>query len=249
MVGHDFTARQAHFLGLVLEHAGVCLARQYRAFAGIAHGRETHRFFEKLTAGGFATVIAAGPPHAGRIYHVQHKPWYRALGVPDHPHRRAMSLGRAIERLMVLDAVLAEPELRWLGLARDKVATFTGAPFCVAPDALPHTTIGGIVRRFPDPCPIGLAPDGTCLFVYLVTSPWPTAFRTFLGRHLALLSALPSWRLRLLLPRTLADVRDRYLRAAHAVLEPLVHDAVETRVEIVPVTQSYLRLDGLVGTA
>jgi RHS repeat-associated protein len=43
-----FTERQACFLVLVLEHWGVCLARPYRASAGIAHGRHTHRFFDKL---------------------------------------------------------------------------------------------------------------------------------------------------------------------------------------------------------
>jgi hypothetical protein len=36
-----FTERQARFLGLVLEHSGVW--RQYRTFAGVAHGRHTHQ--------------------------------------------------------------------------------------------------------------------------------------------------------------------------------------------------------------
>ena len=105
--------------------------RQYLAFSGIAHGRHTHRFFRKLIAGGFATTDLAAPAHAGRLYHLQYKPWYRLLGEPDHRHRRPMSVGRAVERLMVLDGVLAEPELTWLGLARDKVATFTNAPWCL----------------------------------------------------------------------------------------------------------------------
>jgi hypothetical protein len=52
---------------------------------------------------------------------------------------------------MVLDGVLAELELTWLGLARDKVAAFTSAPWCVPSDALPQTTVGGVVRLFPDP--------------------------------------------------------------------------------------------------
>lgn len=147
-----FTERQARFLVLVAEHSGVCLPRQYRAFCGIAHGRQTHDFFDKLVRDGFATTDLSAPAHAGRVYHLQYKPWYRLLGEPDHPHRRAMSLGRAIERLMVLDAVLAEPHVTWLGLSRDKVAAFTAAPFCVAPDGLPRTTIGGVVRPFPDPC-------------------------------------------------------------------------------------------------
>jgi len=244
-----FTERQAHFLVLVLEYSGVCLPRQYRAFGGIAHGRQTHRFFEKLIAGGFATTDLSAPAHAGRIYRVQYKPWYRLLGEPDHRHRRPMSVGRAVERLMVLDGVLAEPEITWLGLARDKVAVLTNAPWCVPPDALPQTTVGGVVRPFPDPFPIGLAPDGSCLFLYLVTTPFPTTFRTFLTRHLALLSALPSWRLRLLLPPALSDARDAHIRSVPQVLDPVANDDVEAHVDLVPVTHAYLRLERLVGTA
>jgi hypothetical protein len=244
-----FTERQARFLVLVLEHSGVCLPRQYRAFGGIAHGQQTHRFFEKLIAGGFGTTDLSAPAHAGRIYHVQYKPWYRLLGEPDHRHRKAMSVGRAVERLMVLDGVLAEPAVTWLGLVRDKVATLTAPPFCVPADALPRTTVSGVTRPFPDPFPIGLAPDGSWRFLYLVTTPFPTTFHRFLTRHAALLGALPSWRLRLLLPPALFDARDAYLRTAHQVLDPVAHDDVETRVEIVPVTQSYLGLERLVGTA
>jgi hypothetical protein len=91
-----FTVRQGRFLVLVLQQSGVCLPRQHRAFAGIAHGRQTHRFFEKLVRGGLATTDLAAPAHAGRIYHLQYKPWYRALGEPDHRHRRAMSMRRAV---------------------------------------------------------------------------------------------------------------------------------------------------------
>jgi hypothetical protein len=41
-------------------------------------------FFNKLIAGGLATTDLAVPAHAGRFYHLQYKPWYRALGEPDH---------------------------------------------------------------------------------------------------------------------------------------------------------------------
>jgi hypothetical protein len=90
-----FTERQARFLVLVPEHSGVCLPRQYRTFAGVAHGRQTHRFFEHLIRGGFATTDLSAPAHAGRTYHLQYKPWYRALGKPDHRHRKPMGVGRA----------------------------------------------------------------------------------------------------------------------------------------------------------
>jgi hypothetical protein len=78
--GAGFTERQVRFVVLVLEHAGVCLPRQYRAFCGIAHGRETHRFFGKLITGGFATTDLSAPAHAGRLHHLQYKPWCRLLG-------------------------------------------------------------------------------------------------------------------------------------------------------------------------
>jgi hypothetical protein len=77
----------------------------------------------------------------------------------------------------------------------------------------------------------------------------PTAFRTVLTRQVALLSALRSWRLRLLIPPALSDARDAHIRTVYQVLDPVVHDDVEAHVELVPVTQSYLRLERLVGTA
>jgi hypothetical protein len=153
-----------------------------------------------------------------------------------------MSVGRAVERLMVLDGVLAEPDVSWLGLARDKAAAFTKPPWCVPPDALPRTTVGGVVRPSPDPFPIGLAPDGSWRFLYLVTTPIPTAFRGFLTRHEALLRTLPSWRLRLLIPPALADARDAYLRTVHQVLTPRVADVVETRLDAAQLAHSYPRL-------
>ena len=47
-----FTQRQARFLTHVLVFSGVFLERQYRAFAGIAHGQKTHDFLAKLVEGG-----------------------------------------------------------------------------------------------------------------------------------------------------------------------------------------------------
>jgi hypothetical protein len=145
--------------------------------------------------------------------------------------------------------MLAEPDVRWLGLARAKVAAFTNRPFCLPPNVLPQTTVAGVVRAFPDASPVGLAPDGSCLFLCLVTTRFPAAFRGFLTRHVALYSALRSWRLRLLIPHALSDARDPYIRTAHQVLDPVVYDAVEIHVELVSVTHSYLGLERLVGTA
>ena len=72
IVGLGFTERQARFLVFVMQYSGVCLLRQYSAFAGIVHGQKTRKFFAKLVSRRFATAYACRH-NRGRIYHVHHK--------------------------------------------------------------------------------------------------------------------------------------------------------------------------------
>src|SRR5437773_8803336 len=109
-----FTERQARFLVHVLVFSGVFLERQYRAFTGLAHGQKTHDFLTKLVTAEYATTITPGALHRGRLFHVQHKPLYEAIGEPNNRNRRPASLGRFVERLMLLDAVLADRHYGWL---------------------------------------------------------------------------------------------------------------------------------------
>ena len=88
------------------------LPRQYRAFVGIAHGRHTHRFFEKLIAGGFATTDLGAPAHAGRLYHLQYKPWYRLLGgkkSAKRVSRQCKSVGASVSRGVQCQSAHAPP--------------------------------------------------------------------------------------------------------------------------------------------
>jgi hypothetical protein len=57
VVKFGFTERQARFLVTVMLHSGVCLLRQYTAFAGIVHGQKTRKFFAKLVRHGYATAV------------------------------------------------------------------------------------------------------------------------------------------------------------------------------------------------
>jgi hypothetical protein len=115
-----FTERQARFLVTVMVHSGVFLERQYCSFASISHGQKSHDFVARLCEGRFATAIAPGRLHQGRLFHVDYKPMYEAIGEPDNRHRKTVSLGRMIERLMILDGVLADRNYTWLGTERDK---------------------------------------------------------------------------------------------------------------------------------
>ena len=158
--GFGFTERQARFLVNVLVHSGVFLERQYCAFAGIVHGQKTHDFLAKLVSRRYATVITPGALHRGRIVHVQYKPLYEAIGEENNRNRKPASLGRMVERLMILDAVLADTHYTWLGTENDKLRHFV---FGVLKTELkktdyPHLTFGDgerrTVRYFPDKLPI-----------------------------------------------------------------------------------------------
>ena len=216
LAGHGFTERQAGFLVTVMLHSGVCLARHYPAFARITQGQKVHDFFTGLVARGYATKRRCGH-NTARLYHVHHKRLYAAIGEPDNRHRRPLPLARAVERLMLLDAVLSDRGLNWLATEREKVAHFTLARRVAAGD-LPALTFSSgtskTVRRFPDKLPIGIADDDRhYVLVYLATRPNPVDFRMFLERHAELLRGLPEWTIRVLVPHHLTDSITAYREA------------------------------------
>lgn len=199
-----FTPRQAAFMVLVMVHSGVCLRRQYARFAGMVYGQATKDFFKRLVRTKLVSGYTAADARA-RLYHVRAKSLYRAIGEPDNRNRKPISLARAVERLMVLDAVLADRTLQWLGTESEKVEYFTRATR-LRPSELPLLKFGEApdetIRWFPYKLPIGINGDGrTHVFLYLVTRKSPVEFRTFLQRHAELLRALPEWELRILVPR------------------------------------------------
>jgi hypothetical protein len=108
----------------------------------------------------------------------------------------ARSDNHAIQRLMVLDAIVEDPDLVWLRTAEEKSAHLTTL-LRIEPADLPHISTGEgdgrTVRYFPDRLPIGIHPAGRGVVVYVVTDPWLDEFRVFLLRHAALLRALPAW--------------------------------------------------------
>ncbi|MGE3469903.1 MAG: hypothetical protein AB7O28_06115 [Vicinamibacterales bacterium] len=114
------TARHIAFLDLVIRHSGVFVARQYAAFAAITHGQKVHDFIARVLAYGYARPIALGPNGRTRLFHLDYKPLYRAIGETDNRHRRRPTIEQALERLLVLDGVLMDPSVSWLGTEREK---------------------------------------------------------------------------------------------------------------------------------
>ena len=135
-----------------------------------------------------------------------------------------MAMGRMVERLMVLDAVLADRTFTWLGTECDKRSYFMRRlQGRLELREFPRLTFGtgadATHRYFPDKLPVGVQPDRTDhVFLYLVTSPVPKDFRLFLLRHSALLRPLYGWTIRVLVPTPFAHAIRVFGHAARETL-------------------------------
>jgi hypothetical protein len=234
LVPFGFTERQACFLATVMLHSGVFVGRQYSAFAGITHGQKVHDFIDKLLVPKLVTPIELGTTGRTRIFQVHYKPLYAAIGEPDNRNRRRVTIDRAIERLMILDGVLADRSVTWLGSEREKRRYFKQRlGEALRDDEYPRLVFGKrpnvTVRYFPDKLPIGYDRDHRRhLFMYLARSPSPMDYRMFILRHLELFNALGFWTIRVLFPRSLAGSMDTYGKAAYELFtKPLTPSQTE----------------------
>ena len=97
---------------------------------------------------------------------------------------------------MVLDAVLADRSVVWLGSEHEKRYYFIKRlGDSLWDNEYPRLVFGEppnvTVRYFPDKLPLGYEPDRyRHVFLYLARSPSPMDFRVFILRHLELLNAL-----------------------------------------------------------
>jgi hypothetical protein len=194
LVWFGLTERQAHFLATIMLHSGVFVGRQYAAFAGITHGQKVHDFIKRLLVRRFVTPIELGSTGRTRIFHVHHKPLYAAIGERDNRNRRRVTIDRTIERMMILDGVLADRSVTWLGSEREKRRYFKQRlGDSLRDDEYPRLVFGKTpnvtVRYFPDKPPIGYEPDRRRhVFIYLARNPSPMDFRVFILRQLELLT-------------------------------------------------------------
>ena len=214
------TERQARFLVTVMRHSGSACCDSTAPSPASSTGRRRASSSTSWCGSSTSTTYECAHNRA-RIYHVQHKSLYRANGEPESHLRRPPALGRAVERLMLLDAVVSSPELVWLTTAEEKRTHLT-ALTTIDPERLPHVSLGeGAGRRtrwFPDRMPIGIHPEGRAVLVYLVTQPLVDDFRGFLQRHAALLCALRVWTVRIVVPPHLPSMAERAEKAAREEL-------------------------------
>jgi hypothetical protein len=203
--------------------------RQYSSFAGIVFGQKTRKFFANLVRLGFVSTYDCAH-NRGRVYHVRHRAIYEAIGEPDSRLRRPPGVPRALERLMLLDAILENPESIWMSSSTEKLGYLASRG--ISADDAPHVSIRQgdqrQVRHFPDRLPIGVHPSGHVVFVYLHADPLQDEFRNFLQRHAPLLERLPAWTIRIVVPPHLGDVPDRLQKNAWAQLASPLSELVLT---------------------
>ena len=211
-----------------MRHGGVCIPRQYASFAGIANGgRRCNAFFDKLVKRGYAHEIRCVHNRA-RVYHIHHKPLYFLIAEASSRYRRPVSPRVAVERLMLLDAVLAVGNVEWLTTAAEKAAYVEGLK-AGATDDRPPQGPGDEARparsALSSVLPIGVTADGRPLLLYLASEPTTETFRTFLQTHAELLNVAPTWTIRIVFPRPLDHAYDAYQAVIHEELESPLHSA------------------------
>jgi hypothetical protein len=118
-----FSERQTRFLVTVALHGGFCLRRQYVTFAGLKYGAGVRDFLDRLVVRKLATRFAFRRDR-GHVYHLRASAIYDPIGQPDNRNRRSASAALIARKLMILDYVLAHPNVEWLATEEDKVAFF-----------------------------------------------------------------------------------------------------------------------------
>ncbi|MGE3509200.1 MAG: hypothetical protein AB7N65_09990, partial [Vicinamibacterales bacterium] len=144
----------------------------------------------------------------GRLFHIYGRELYDAIGQPHSRLRRPPSVAHVIDRCMLLDVVLAHPDVVWLDGADEKVVhltTLAGIPL----DDLPHAMVGIGTRRhlqyFPDRLPVGIHPEGRVVLVYLPGGRHRDHVADFIQRHVAMVKRLPAWTISLAEPHHPSD--------------------------------------------
>jgi hypothetical protein len=215
-----FTERQARFLMLVARHSGVCVMRQYSTFAGIVFGQKTRKFFAQLVERGYASTYDCAHNRA-RLFHLRHRELYETIGDADSRLRRAPAVSVALERVMLLDAMLVDREIVWLATPAEKVAHFTthtGIPLEDLPLVVARNGDPTELRHFPDRLPIGIRPDGRTVLICLALNSVRDDFRSFLQRHAGMLAALPAWTVRVVLPADRAAAVEEFEKTGRSQL-------------------------------
>jgi hypothetical protein len=179
-----FNQRQATFLTTVALHGGYCLRRQYAAFAGLKYAKSVRDFLDGLVERQLADRMTFRADRGG-IYHLFGRRLYAAIGQEKNRNRRHAGPPVIARRLMLLDFVLAHPDVDWYAAEPDRIALFV-TRLGIPETSLPKRQNLPVFLR-------GATPSVN--FVCLVTDLHASAIEAFIHDHRPLLRHLSDWTL------------------------------------------------------
>jgi hypothetical protein len=255
-----YTEPESNFLYVVATHSGYFILRQYLAFTGAHRGKRSSLFARKILNNGHASV--RDYLGYGSIYHLFSRTLYGQIEKGNLRNRRAHSFDFIRTRLVLLDFILCNRQVRYLETEPDKVKFFC-EELGIPRESLPAKVYEGgpgsqpTIRYFVDKFPLFLtAPfsfsSPVVTFSYVDSGSETIAgFQTHLAAYIALFRELSSFRFLYISPRDTEF--DRATQAfRRAVKEPLESDVCaeviryfgvrkrfEARQYIVPVTDDF----------
>jgi hypothetical protein len=124
-----YNEQEAHFLYLAAIHSGYFTRRQFLSFTHQTKGCLVHRFTTKLLTQHHAQAAQYG--HKTYVFKLTSRKIYDLIGKQDLRDHRLHTADFIRKRLLVLDFVLAHPDLRYLESQEEKLKFFyeqLGAP-------------------------------------------------------------------------------------------------------------------------
>jgi len=197
--GFGYTQSEARFLYIVATHSGYFTQPHFCQFTNTKSGCVPTGFTAKLIARKHANQrrYQSNAP----VFHLTHKPIYRAIRKENIRNRRAHSLEYVKTRLAILDFILAHPHHDYFEGESDKVQYFQER-LQIPPQEMPSRTYAGsnhvpdTIRYFVDKFPLFL--DSTVAGQPLLTLSYIdpgfeslSGFKTHLLAYAAFLSRLP----------------------------------------------------------
>jgi hypothetical protein len=155
-----YTEAEARFLYIVAVHSGYLTLGQFRAFTGSAYGKRPTSFAEKVLKRGHATI--RDYMRRGSIFHLFSRTIYGQIDKDSLRNRKRHSFEFMRSRLVLLDFVLANQDLKYFETEQDKIRFFCDE-LGVPKDSLPAKVYEGspdskpTLRYFVDKFPLFLS--------------------------------------------------------------------------------------------
>jgi hypothetical protein len=155
-----YTEPEGRFLYVVATHSGYFILRQFLNFTGVRRGKRSNVFARKVLNNGHGSV--RDYLGYGSIYHLFSRTLYGQIEKDNLRNRRKHSFEYIRTRLVLLDFILADPEVEYLETEQDKV-TFFCEKQGIAKEFLPGRVYEGgpgsrpTLRYFVDKFPMFIA--------------------------------------------------------------------------------------------